>query len=123
MAPSSVSALTFTVSWAPVAPAIAPAWVLGAAGVGTLNLMDGQVVAHADAVFDWAERAEPALFTSLGRPSFSTDGFRVRHFAGDHFLAVNEVGTAHLYYKGPQSNNFTLDLGALSFWLAVSHAR
>ena len=41
--------------------------------------------------------------------------FRVRHYAGNPFLRVDEPGVAHLHGNGPQSNNAIFDLGLLSF--------
>ncbi len=93
-----------------------PGSVLGIDGEGVLTLGARDIAPLADAVFAWAERSYPAVFASSGRASFSTAGFRVRHYLLDHFLGVNERGVPRLYYKGPNSNGALLDLGLLSDW-------
>lgn len=104
-------------------PSLVPQAVSGPGGNGLLNLLDTAQNANAqdaDTVFAFAALSNPETFESLASPSFSNGTYRVRQFAGDNYLGVNESGVPHLYYKGPLSNNDILDLGLLSGWLAVS---
>jgi hypothetical protein len=71
----------------------------------------------ADKVFSWAERSLSQVFSPAGQPSQTLPGYRYRAYTGGHFLAVNDSGTAHLYYLGSLSNNTVLDLGLLSGWV------
>lgn len=104
-------------------PSLVPQAVSGPGGNGLLNLLDTAQNANAqdaDTVFAFAALSYPETFESLASPSFSNGTYRVRQFAGDNYLGVNESGVPHLYYKGPLSNNDILDLGLLSGWLALS---
>ncbi|MFA6311860.1 MAG: hypothetical protein WCV99_14475 [Sterolibacterium sp.] len=104
-------------------PSLVPQAVSGPGGNGLLNLLDtaqNTEAQDADTVFAFAALSYPEIFEPLASPSFSTGTYRVRQFAGDNYLGVNESGVPHLYYKGPLSNNDILDLGLLSGWLAVS---
>ncbi len=72
-----------------------------------------------DAVFAWAQRSFPEIFTPNAQASQSNFGIRYRVYVGDHILAVNESGTAHLFYIGPISSNEVLNLGPLSDWVVL----
>ncbi len=76
--------------------------------------------ADADRAFAWAERTEPLVFGPDASLSISSYGFRFRSYSGGHFLGVNELGTPHLFYLGPLSNNALMDLNLLSFWLGIA---
>ncbi|MEI8158551.1 MAG: RCC1 domain-containing protein [Burkholderiales bacterium] len=97
-----------------------PVSVIGANGQGLLNLsgaVPSSLATDADKVFAWAERTYAAVFATSGQVSQTIPGYRVRAYAGGHYLGVNDSGTVHLYYLGPLSNNAILDLGLLSVWV------
>jgi pimeloyl-ACP methyl ester carboxylesterase len=76
------------------------------------------LAADADKVFDWAERTYAFVFSPAGQ-SATVAGYRYRSY-GNHYLAVNEIGTPHLYYLGPLSLFKVLDLGLLSDFVALA---
>lgn len=78
----------------------------------------GGLGGDADAVFDWAQRTYPLVF-SPAAPSATLYGYRYRSYA-NHYLAVNETGTPHLYYLGPLSVFKVLDLGLLADFVALA---
>jgi hypothetical protein len=97
-----------------------PGSVLSSSGLDELNLnsITAPIVAtDADKVFAWAEKSYPTVFAPTSQFSQTTPGYRYRVYGGGHCLAVNDSGTASLYYLGPLSNNAVLDLGPLSEWL------
>ncbi|MEI8159151.1 MAG: regulator, partial [Burkholderiales bacterium] len=65
-----------------------------------------------------AERTYATIFGPVGQSSQTIPGYRVRAYAGGHYLGVNDSGAVHLYYLGPLNNNAVLDLGLLSGWVA-----
>jgi hypothetical protein len=71
----------------------------------------------ADQVFGWAERTYSQVFAPMGTLSLVTADYRYRPYDGGHYLAVGLIGSPHLYYVGPFSNNVVLDLGLLGDWL------
>jgi alpha-tubulin suppressor-like RCC1 family protein len=97
-----------------------PGPVVGLNGQGFLNLGGTSIntlSADADKVFGWAEKTYPAFFAPANGTSLTIPGYRYRTYSGGGFLAVNDNGTAHLYYLGPLNNNTVMDLGLLSNWL------
>lgn len=76
------------------------------------------LTADADRVFNWAERTYAFVFSPAGQ-SAALAGYRYRSY-GNHYLAVNETGTPHLYYLGPLSLFTVLDLGLLSDFVALA---
>jgi alpha-tubulin suppressor-like RCC1 family protein len=78
--------------------------------------------AEADRVFAWAERTYPDHFSPSGVATVDTvAGYRLRAYsASGSYLGVNTIGTPHLYYLGPVSNQSVLDLDVLSIWLTLA---
>lgn len=85
--------------------------------VQNITVTGSTTVTDADKVFTWAEITYPAFFAPANSTSLSITGYRYRAYSGGSFLAVNDSGTAHLYYLGPLSGNTVLDLGPLTTWL------
>ncbi|MBB6563603.1 hypothetical protein HNP48_006327 [Acidovorax soli] len=74
---------------------------------------------HNDAalVMDWAERALPQIFPAGQRVMADHPvNFRYRVYPGGHALGVNDHGTPHLMYMGPDTNGQLRDLGRLAPW-------
>lgn len=76
--------------------------------------------ADADKVFNWVEKTYASIF-SPGAQTATLPGYRYRTYSGGHYLAVNESGTARLYYLGPLSSGQVADLGLLSAFSAMAN--
>lgn len=68
-------------------------------------------------VMDWAERSLPQTFPVGQRVMADHNAnFRYRLYPGGHALGVNDHGTPHLMYMGPDTNGQLRDLGRLAPW-------
>lgn len=80
----------------------------------------GAPLSPPNCLFDWAERTYPTLFAPAGASSVGAASYYYRYYSQTGAFLATSSADNHVYYRGPNSGDATVDVGELSTWLATA---